>query len=380
MDLTECRKQIDKIDDEILKLFLERMNIASAVADYKKKNGLSTMQKDRERDILKRVSDSSGSEMADYSRILFTTLMDLSKSYQNKRNADKNGQLAEKIKKALEDTPKMFPHSGTVACQGIEGANSQIACDKLFKNPDIIFVKNFEDVFEAVEKGTCDYGILPIENSIHGTVTRVYDLMKNHNFHIVKSIKLKINHTLMAKPGTDISNITEIISHEQALGQCSDFLKRYPSIKVSVCENTAVAAKIVSDSKKDNIACISSPDCAEYYSLSVLNENVANSDSNFTRFICISKDLEIYPGADRISIIMNLPHTPGSLNSIISKFAMAGLNLTKLESRPIAGRDFEFSFYFDLEASIYSDDAIAILDELSAGNTNLTFLGSYLQA
>ena len=380
MDLTECRNQIDKIDDEILKLFLERMNIASAVADYKKENGLSTMQKGRERDILKRVSDASGEEMADYSRILFTTLMDLSKSYQNKRNADNNGQLAEKIKKALENTPKMFPHSGTVACQGIEGAYSQIACDKLFKNPDISFVKTFEDVFESVEKGLCNFGILPIENSIHGTVTRVYDLMKNHNFHIVKSIKMKINHVLMAKPGTDISNITEIISHEQALGQCSEFLKSYPSVKVTVCENTAVAAKTVSDSKKNDIACISSPDCAEYYGLSVLNDNVANSDSNFTRFICISKDLEIYPGADRISIIMNLPHTPGALNSIISKFAMAGLNLTKLESRPIAGRDFEFSFYFDLEASIYSEDAIAILDELSSGNTNLTFLGSYLQA
>ncbi len=380
MDLAECRKQIDRIDDEILKLFLERMNIASVVADYKKANGLGTMQKGRERDILKRVSSASGSEMADYSRILFATLMDLSKSYQNKKNADKNGELASKIKKALETTPKIFPHSGTVACQGIEGAYSQIACDKLFKNPDISYVKNFEDVFESVEKGICNYGILPIENSIHGTVTRVYDLMKNHNFHIVKSIKMKINHVLMAKSGADISSISEIISHEQALGQCSKFLKKYPEIKLTVCENTAVAAKMVSNSERKDIACISSPDCAEYYGLTILNETIANSDSNFTRFICISKDLEIYPGADRISIIMNLPHTPGSLNSIISKFAMAGLNLTKLESRPIAGRDFEFSFYFDLEASIYSEDAVAILDELAAGNTNLTFLGSYLQA
>lgn len=379
MDLTECRKQIDAIDDEILSLFLKRMAVASEVADFKKANGIATMQKTREREILQRVSELSGSDMEEYSRILFSTLMDLSKSYQNKRNAQKNGELSQKISKALEVTPKIFPRTGTVACQGIEGAYSQIACDKLFKNPDINYVKTFEDVFISVEKGLSNYGILPIENSIHGTVNAVYDLMKNYKFHIVKSIKLKINHVLMAKSGVALSEIKEIISHEQALGQCSEFLKQYPDIKITVCENTAVAAKLVSDSNRLDIAAISSPDCAEYYGLSVLNEQVANSDSNFTRFICIAKELEIYPGADKISIIINLPHTPGSLNALISKFAMAGLNLTKLESRPIAGRDFEFSFYFDLEASIYSEDTLAILDELSSGNYNLSFLGSYVQ-
>ncbi len=380
MDLTECRKQIDKIDDEILKLFLDRMEIASQVADYKKENNLSTLQKGREREILKRVSEKSGNEMAEYSRMLFATLMDLSKSYQNKRNADASGELSKKIKKALADTPQIFPQSGTVACQGIEGAYSQIACDRLFKNPDIKYVKTFEDVFKAVEDGICDYGILPIENSIHGTVIAVYDLMKKYEFHIIKSVKMKINHALMANRGAELSGIKEIVSHEQAIGQCSEFLKDYPDIKITVCENTAVAAKLVADSGRCDIAAISSPDCAENYGLSVLNDKIANSDSNFTRFICITKDLLIYPGADRISIIMNLPHTPGALNSTISKFAMAGLNLTKLESRPIAGRDFEFSFYFDLEASIYAEETVGILDELASGNTNLIFLGSYLQA
>ena len=379
MDLTEYRKEIDKIDDEILTLFLKRMEVASKVADFKKENGLSTVQKGREREILQRVSEKSGALMEDYSRILFATLMDLSKSYQNKRNSVNKGELSKRIAKALDNTPKIFPHSGSVACQGIEGAYSQIACDKLFKNPYIRYVKSFEDVFVAVENGSCSYGILPIENSIHGTVNTVYDLMKNYNFHIIKSIKLKINHVLMAKNGVSMSDIKEIVSHEQALGQCSEFLKQYPDIKLTVCENTAVAAKLVSSSGRCDIAAISSPDCAEYYGLSILDENIANSDSNFTRFICITKELEIYPGADRTSIIINLPHTPGSLNAIISKFAMAGLNLTKLESRPIAGRDFEFSFYFDLEASIYSEDTVAILDELAGGNYNFIFLGSYLQ-
>lgn len=379
MDLKELRNEIDAIDDEILRLFLKRMETASKVADYKKENNISTLQKGREREILKKVSEKSGKEMADYSRVLFNCLMDLSKSYQNKRNSKSGGELSAKIQKALEKTPQIFPQSGMVACQGIEGAYSQIACDRLFKNPQIKYVNTFDDVFKAVENGSCTYGILPIENSIHGTVIAVYDLMKNYNFHIIKSVKLKINHVLMANKGASLSSITEIVSHEQAIGQCSKFLNNFPDIKITVCENTAVAAKLVADSKRTDIAAISSPDCAENYGLSIIDENIANSDSNFTRFICITKELLIYPGADRISIIMNLPHTPGSLNSTISKFAMAGLNLTKLESRPIAGRDFEFSFYFDLEASIYAEETQRILDELSTGNNNIIFLGSYLQ-
>ena len=380
MDLEELRNEIDAIDDEILKLFLKRMDVSSKVADYKRENNLPTLQKSREREILNKVSEKSGAEMADYSRILFSTLMDLSKSYQNKRNAESNGELSQKIKQALKTTPQIFPQSGSVACQGIEGAYSQLACDRLFKNPDIKYVKTFEDVFKAVENGDCEYGILPIENSIHGTVIAVYDLMKNYNFHIIKSVKFKINHALMANKGAKLSDIREIVSHEQAIGQCSEFLKDYPDIKITVCENTAVAAKLVADSQRCDIAAISSPDCAQNYGLSIIDDKIANSDSNFTRFICITKELLIYPGADRISIIMNLPHTPGSLNNTISKFAMAGVNLTKLESRPIAGRDFEFSFYFDLEASIYAEETLNILDELASGNNNLIFLGSYLQS
>lgn len=379
IDLKQLRIEIDKIDDEILKLFLKRMETVSKVANYKKEHNLSALQKGREREILKNVSEKSSDEMADYSRMLFMCLMELSKDYQNKINEKSGGELALKIQNALDTTAKIFPQSGTVACQGIEGAYSQIACDRFFKNPEIKYVKTFEDVFKAVENGTCEYGILPIENSIHGTVIAVYDLMKNYNFHIIKSVKLKINHALMANKGAKLSDIKEIVSHEQAIGQCSEFLKNYPEIKVTVCENTAVAAKLVRDSKRLDIAAISSPDCAENYELSILDDKIANSDSNFTRFICITKELLIYPGADRISIIMNLPHTPGSLNNTISKFAAAGLNLTKLESRPIAGRDFEFSFYFDLEASIYAEETVRILEELSSGNSNLIFLGSYLQ-
>lgn len=377
MNLDECRNKIDQIDNEIVKLFLERMNISASVADYKKKNGMRTVQKSREREVLQRTALAAGDEMADYTRILFQTLMDLSKSYQNSRNMNKNGSIREKVNAAIKNTPKIFPEKATVACQGIDGAYSQIACDRIFKNANVVYVKSFEGVFSAVEKGLCRYGILPIENSIYGTVNEVYDLMKNYKFSIVKSLKLKINHVLLAMPGTKAEDIKEIVSHEQAIGQCSEFLKNYPNAKITVCENTAVAAKTVSERAENGVAAISSPDCALYYGLSVINDNVANSDSNFTRFICISKETEIYPGADRISIIMNLPNTPGSLYSVLSKFAASGVNLIKLESRPTSGGNFEFSFYFDLDASLYSDEVLSILDDLNSGDNKFMFLGGY---
>ena len=150
MNLTECRENIDRIDDEILKLFIERMEVVASVAEFKRKNGMATSQKPRERDILQRVSEQAGEEIEDYARILFSTLMDLSKSYQNKKNADGEGVLATKIKTALENTPKLFPQKGIVACQGIEGAYSQIACEKIFKNPFILYFKNFDGVFNAI--------------------------------------------------------------------------------------------------------------------------------------------------------------------------------------------------------------------------------------
>ncbi len=379
MELTDYRNQIDKIDDEILDLFLKRMDVAAKIAELKKSQSMTVTHKSREREILNRITENAGESMEDYAKVLFSTLFDLSRSYQSKLNSSKNGELSSRIKEALANTPQMFPKKGIVACQGIEGAYSQLACDKLFGSASIMYFKTFDGVFNAVQSGLCNYGILPIENCIHGTVNEVYDLMQNYRFSIIKSIKLKINHALMGKRGVDISQITEIFSHEQAIGQCSEFLKKHPNIKLTVCENTAVAAKLVSESDRNDIASISSPDCASYYGLEIINDKIADDGSNFTRFICISKDLRIYPGANKISLMMTINHTPGALYSVIAKLAALGLNLTKLESRPIVGKDFEFLFYFDLDASVYSKDVLSILDEFNETSEKFVFLGSYTE-
>ena len=259
----------------------------------------------------------------------------------------------------------------------MEGAYSQIACDKLFAMPDIVYFKSFEGVFQAVEQGLCEYGVLPIENSSHGTVSAVYDLMRHYKFHILRSIKVQINHMLLANPGAKKETIREIFSHEQALGQCAAYLKQFPDAKITVVENTAVAAKRVGESGRTDVAAISSRDCAALYGLAILEEDVQDAASNFTRFICITKELRIYPGASRISLMLSLPHRPGALYAMIAKFSALGLNLIKIESRPIPGRDFEFLFYFDMEASVYSDEVLSLLGELSEEPELFILLGCY---
>ncbi len=377
-NINDLRNSIDSIDNELVELFKKRMEASLKVAEYKKENDLAVLNVSREREILARVTEESGEELAMYTKILYSVLFDISRSYQNLHLARK-AELAEKITKALENTPKEFPKKAVVACQGIEGAYSQQACDKLFSLPSIMYFNRFEGVFQAVQSGMCRYGILPIDNSSFGSVNEVYDLMKKYSFYIARSMKLKLNHCLLAKSGVKLADIKEIYSHEQAIGQCGEFLKGLKDVKVNVCENTAVAAKMVLDSDRSDVAAISSLNCAELYGLEVLSNDIQDSDNNYTRFICISKDLQIFPGANKISLMMALPHKPGSLYTTISKFSALGLNLSKLESRPIPGSDFEFMFYFDMDASIYSEDVIKLLSEFENSPEVFVFLGSYYE-
>ena len=378
MDLNELRQEINGIDDEILRLFLRRMEVAGQVADYKKAHDLPIYQPQREREILKNAAEKAGPELGGYARVLFSMLMELSKSAQNKRNGMEL-ELHRQIARAIQDTPQLFPRSPMVACQGVEGANSQIACEKIFQNPFIMYFKSFESVFTAIEQGLCRYGILPIENSTAGSVKKVYDLMIRHNFSIVRTFRLKVDHNLLAKRGTSLTDIREIYSHEQALNQCGAFLESLPGVKAIAVENTAVAAQMVAQSDRNDIAAISSRSCAELYNLQNLAPGIQDKDNNRTRFICISKDLEIYPGADKTSIMMILPHRPGSLYRVLARLYALGINVTKLESRPIPNRDFEFMFYFDLDTSIYSEEFVQLMCELDDLCEEFRYLGSYCE-
>ena len=378
MDLSELRKEIDQIDDELVRLFCQRMDISSKVADYKKATGSPIYHPGREREILQKVAQKAGPEMENYTRILYSMLFELSRSYQSKRN-DCYTSLYHEIAESIEKTPKLFPQNPIVACQGVEGAYSQIACEKIFKNPFIMYFKNFDAVFTAIEQGMCQYGILPIENSTAGSVTKVYDLMIRHNFSIVRTFRLKVDHNLLVKPGTTLKDVRTIYSHEQAINQCSEFLQSLPGVNVIPVANTALASEMVSMAENNDVAALSSRFCAELYGLTCLASSVQDKGNNRTRFICISKNLEIYPGADKTSIMMILPHKPGALYKVLARMYTLGINVTKLESRPIPDREFEFMFYFDLDASIYSEEYIQLICELDDLCEDFKYLGRYTE-
>ena len=376
MDITQLREKIDNIDDQLVSLFTQRMEITRDIAAYKKENDLPIYVPARERQKLQEVAKLAGPDMDDYTRVLYSMIFELSRSYQSKQNSTAT-ELYRKITDSIENTPKLFPQAPMVACQGVEGAYSQIACEKIFKNPMIMYFKNFDAIFGAIEQGLCQYGILPIENSTAGSVKKVYDLMIHHNFSIVRTFRLKIDHNLLAKPGTKLSDIQEIYSHEQAINQCSDFLKNMPGVKIIPVENTAVAAQMVAQSQNNYAAAISSKNCEEIYGLCSLADSIQDKGNNRTRFICISKNLEIYPGADKTSIMMVLPHKPGTLYKVLARLYVLGINVIKLESRPIPDRDFEFMFYFDLETSIYSQEFVQLMCELDDLCEEFKYLGSY---
>ena len=378
MELKDLRNEIDKIDDELVKLFSQRMEISAQIAGYKKEKSLPIFVPARERKKLADVAEKAGADMANYTRVLYSMLFELSRSYQSKLTGEVS-PLYKEITEAIENTPKLFPQTPMVACQGVEGAYSQIACEKIFKNPFIMYFKNFEGVFSAIDKGLCQYGILPLENSTAGSVKKVYDLMIQHNFSIVRTFRLKIDHNLLAKPGTKLSDIKEVYSHEQAINQCSEFLQTLTGITVIPVANTAIAAEMISKSDRKDVAALSSRSCAELYNLEILASSIQDKGNNRTRFICISKNLEIYPGSDKTSIMMVLPHRPGSLYKLLARLYTLGINVTKLESRPIPDRDFEFMFYFDLDTSIYSEEFVQLMCELDGLCEEFKYLGSYCE-
>lgn len=374
--LKEHRTQIDTIDAEMLALFSKRMEICAKIGQQKQKNGLPVESPEREREILLDITKRSSEDLAAPARMLFTTLFELGKAYQ-RRLTPKGTAFALELQKAAENAQHDFPKTARIACCGLPGAYAQIAADRMFSLADISYFSSFAAVFQAVEKDFCTYGILPVENSSAGTVNAVYDLMKNHKFYIVRSLRLKVHHSLLLPPGVKLSDVKEVISHEQALKQCSIRLSELGDIKQTTASSTASAARFVADCGRKDAAAIASPECASLYGLNIAERSIQNSDFNFTRFICISKKPELYHGADRISIMAALPHKAGSLNRLLSRFAALGLNLTKLESRPIPGEDFEYLFYFDFEADLMNQEVRSLLAELSEESENFMFLGNY---
>ncbi|MCL2023313.1 MAG: chorismate mutase [Oscillospiraceae bacterium] len=377
MTIEKIRTEIDAVDKGMLELFLRRMELAGEIGAYKRENALPVRDKERERQLLYKLCKDASPELLGYVKALFSTLIEMSCGYQGAQQ-EYNSHVKELIENALANTPDAFPQRAIVACQGVEGAYSQLACDKLFSLPNIMYMRNFESIFKAVDSNLCDYGILPLENSSAGSVNEVYELMNHYRFYIIRSVKLPVAHALLAARGTKISDIKEIFSHPHAIAQCSQFLgQEMKDIKVTESENTAAAAKILAQTGRKDAAVIASGDCGDLYDLSTISHNIQNNKDNYTRFICISKTPQIFPAASKTSFTLALNHKPGSLYSLLTKLAAHNINISKLESRSISGQEFEFKFYIDIDTPIITNELKQVLAELEFETDMFSYLGTY---
>ncbi len=376
MKLDDSRARIDEIDRELLRLFTERMNLAGEIASYKKEHGLPIYVPEREQKILAEMTAMSREEFSPFVRVFFQELMDLSKLYQaNQSKIPKT--VSSRIRDAILRSPGRFPVTGKVACQGLPGAYSETAAKEILPGAEITFHESFENVFRAIRSGDCDYGILPVENSTYGSVSDVYDLLRKYRFNIVRSVKINIKYALLVSPETDPKMITDVFSHPQAIAQCSHFLRDHPEIRFHALRNTEEAAKCVAEHSELPYAAIASVRCGQLYGLRPLREKVMNAESNYTRFVCISGEPQAYADANRISLMVTLSNRPGALYLFLARLAGAGINLTKLESRPAVGSDFEAMYFMDFEASPADEDVLCLLDMLAAECGDFVFLGSY---
>ena len=375
MDLDAIRKEIDEIDDQLVELLAKRSELACDVARYKRENNMQVFQQGREQFILDRVSDAVPDEMKSSAKIIFTTIMDLSKCRQwqmltHKRDFD--------TKKPMGGRP--------IAATVTKGSYSAVACEKLFGGKcDVRYVRHFDEVFEAVEKGEVDYGVLPIVNSTAGDVSDTYDLMGKHNFYICKTIDIHITHVLAAKKGTKLSDVKNVYSHEMAIKQCSEFMHEH-NLSGIEASTTAKGAQLVAKSEDNDCAAICSAMCAEMNGLEIIAENISDIKDNYTRFILISNRLEVSQNASVISLSLTLPHTPGSLYRLLTRFSYCGLNLLRIESKPMPSGfadmnddAFDFIFYLDFEGNISDESVVKLLNNLEEEMKYYRFLGNYEQ-
>lgn len=375
MDLLDLRKEIDEIDEQLIPLLLKRMNISEEVAKYKVERGIPVLNSEREQQILDNVAQKCG-ELGNTIKTVFSATMDASRALQHKIIGG-GKELRDAVENAMS-ADRLTADGAPVACQGVDGAYSGVTAKKLFPDSPVKYYTQFEDVFEAVNKGDTKFGVIPVENSTAGSVHESYDLIMKYRFYVVGAYDLKIEHCLCAKTGTKYEDITDVYSHPQALSQCNNFLNNFDFTGVNF-SNTAAAAKFVAESEKNDIGVICSELAAKKYGLKILKRNVQNNNNNRTRFIVISKELIIGKGADKISLIFSLPHKTGSLYRVLGRFSMAGLNLTKLESRPIENSDFSYHFYVDVMGSVKDESTLDLICALSDELPEFELLGNYFE-
>ena len=371
-ELLKIRAEIDRIDSELIPLFVGRMKCAENVARIKIARGLEVLDREREKIVLDRISASAG-DYGDSAVILYASMMSLSRARQYQMM--KGDGFIENLEGTAE---RKVGLTGTILCQGAEGAYSHKAAIRFIENiggrtDAVEFRTTWKEVFEDVDSGKVEFGVLPVENSSAGSVHEVYSLILKYRLYIVGAVSVKVSHCLAAKCD---GKIRKVISHPQALAQCSSFI-RDNNLTAEECSNTAVAARYIMERSEEGEAAICSEEAAMEYGLRIINRDIQDMKYNITRFVVLSKRPIFPEDANKIGICFSLPHTSGSLYSILEMFALNGLNLTKIESRPIPGSKFDYSFYLDFTGNIHDERTKDLIGMLHQELPEFSFLGNY---
>lgn len=376
-ELKELRGEIDVIDRQIADLLQQRMDITYRVGQYKKRNQMNVLDEAREKQVLDaKAALTDDPNMKFALTTLFETIMSISRKQQRQLVTEQDpwydryrADRAE-ARQALKNPRVLY--------QGEPGAYADEAAARFF-GEDIPRdrVATWEEVFLALKEGRADYGVVPIENNSTGSINQVYDLLARYGAYIVGEQTVKVDHCLMAPKGATLETVTDVYSHEQGLFQCEEYLKEHPAWERHSMLNTAAAAKYVAESGDVTKAAIGSRRAAALYGLDVLAESINFNADNYTRFVVVSPVMELREGADKISALFTLPHKSGTLHRIMSVFAVAGLNMMKLESRPVVGRSWEYLFFVDFSGSLDEPGMDGVLHELTQTASGFRVLGNY---
>ena len=374
MELGELRKQLDEIDAKIVALYEQRMAVCSEVAEYKIESGKPVFDKKREEEKLEAVKALT--ENADNRRgveELFEQLMSMSRKLQY-RKLSEHGSLG---KLPFIGVDKLEVEGARVVFQGSEGAYSQAAMLRFFgEQVNNFHVDTFKEAMSAIEEGSADFAVLPIENSTAGIVNEIYDLLVEYENYIVGEQIIQIEHCLIAAPGTRKEDVKRVYSHPQSLMQCARYLQNYDWQQISMKNNAFAAQKVAQDQDRSQAA-IAGAHAAEAYGLTILEKGINQSDTNSTRFIVVTNQRIFKKDAGKVSICFEVPHRSGSLYHMLSHFIYNGLNLSKIESRPIEGRNWEYRFFVDFEGNLGDSAVKNALRGLREETRSMKILGNY---
>ena len=373
IDLKDSREEIDRIDRQIVELFERRMKVASDVAEYKREIGKPIYDREREQQKLEAVKKLCSNEFNGHAvQEIFQQLMSISRRYQYKLNEAKAFLDFEELLKLPNDAATKIVYFGA------PGSYSEQAMEECFGEQVARFpAPTFREVMSAVKEGKADFGVLPIENTTTGGITDSYDLLVEFENYIVGEHVLKVNQVLLGLPGAKLSDIRTVYSHPQGILQSRKFLEQYPAIRTIEGESTAWSARKVAQDGDITQAAIASRRAAKTYGLNILAEKTNYEDSNSTRFIIITNQKKYLTNAQKISVCFSLPHQTGSLYRMLSNIIYNDLNMTKIESRPLAGRTFEYRFFVDFEGNLKEAAVQNTLGGICAEALEMRLLGNF---